>query len=82
MVKLLIEAVFVGMSLVIAGLVVTLITKRTNKKLPSTCRDWNKNYIMEITLFLIGFFLHIGFELSGVNTWYCKNGNACLSIVK
>tara|TARA_B100001094_G_C18184044_1_gene802633 strand:- start:142 stop:501 length:360 start_codon:yes stop_codon:yes gene_type:complete len=27
--------------------------------------------------FLLGFILHIICELTGVNKWYCRNGNAC-----
>lgn len=29
-------------------------------------------------LFLLGFLIHIFCEISGINTWYCKNGSACL----
>ncbi len=27
--------------------------------------------------FLLGAALHLGFELSGANRWYCVHGNAC-----
>jgi len=40
-------------------------------------KDWNKNYAMEIALFLTGVFAHLFCEFSGINRWYCKNGNAC-----
>ena len=46
--------------------------------LPPVCKDWNKNYIMEISLFLTGFLTHLAFEFMGANKWYCKYGNACL----
>ena len=45
--------------------------------LPKGCREWNKNHIMEISLFLTGFIAHIIFELFGLNNWYCKHGRAC-----
>ena len=27
--------------------------------------------------FLLGFLLHLICELTGINNWYCRNGNAC-----
>lgn len=76
MIRLLIEAVLVGIAVVLAGLVITVFSKKNQQSLPEECRNWNKNYIMEITLFLIGFMLHILFEFTGINAWYCKHGNA------
>lgn len=76
MIRLFVEAVVVGISVALAGVVVTLLGKNKQKKLPAECRNWNENYIMEITLFLIGFMLHLFFEFTGVNSWYCKHGNA------
>ena len=32
---------------------------------------------MEITLFFTGVFVHLSFELLGINRWYCKNSYAC-----
>ena len=75
--RVLLEAIFVGISVALGGLLVTALTKKTNKRLPVECRDWNKYHIMEVTLFLIGFFLHLSFEFLGINSWYCTNGNAC-----
>lgn len=34
-------------------------------------------YKMFISLFIIGFLLHIIFQFFGANKWYCKFGNAC-----
>ena len=28
-------------------------------------------------LVLMGALIHVGFELSGANAWYCKHGYAC-----
>ena len=76
--KLLIEATIVGISTVIMGSLIGYILGKFNKiKLPSVCKNWNKNHIMEISLFFTGFFLHILWEYMGLNKWYCKNGNAC-----
>lgn len=79
-VKLIIEALFVGISTVIVGFVVSQLSKlfiKNKKSLPIECKDWNKNHIMEISLFLTGVTLHLFYELVGMNNWYCKHGVAC-----
>jgi dolichol kinase len=79
MIKLLLEALIVGVVVVILGSIIgTIVGKMIGSDLPSVCKDWNKKYAMEISLFLIGFFSHILFEFTGLNKWYCKNGVACL----
>ena len=76
--RLLLEALVVGITLVITGNIVGfLVGKLFATNMPPFCEDWNKNYVMEISLFLSGAMLHLFFELIGVNRWYCKNGNAC-----
>ncbi len=76
--KLLVEASVVGVMVVVIGTLVSyFIGKFTSTDLPPVCKDWNKNYIMEITLFVIGFITHILCEYVGLNKWYCKNGVAC-----
>lgn len=78
MIKLLIEAIVVGIIVVLIGTAVTyVVSKITAVELPPTCKVWKKNYTMEIALFLTGALTHLGFELVGGNTWYCKNGSAC-----
>ena len=56
--KLFSEAIFVGISLIILGnLVGFLVGKYYIKpELPSGCSEYNKYYVMELTLFLTGFF--------------------------
>jgi hypothetical protein len=76
--RLLVEATVVGIALVIFGNIVGFVVgKLFSTDLPPLCKDWNKNYAMEISLFLSGALLHLFFELTGVNRWYCKKGNAC-----
>lgn len=76
--KLLKEAVVVGIATVVIGTLVGFVMgKLFSMNLPAICKKWNKNHIMEITLFLTGFLLHIICEYTGINKWYCKNGNAC-----
>jgi len=76
--KIGIEALVVGIMTVIAGsLVGFLIGMVMKTELPPVCKDWNKNFVMEISLFLTGVFIHLFCEFTGVNAWYCVNGAAC-----
>ncbi len=79
--KLFIEAVIVGLIIVLVGTAITfVVSKVTAVDLPPTCRVWKKNYTMEIALFLTGVLTHFAFEFVGANSWYCKNGVACKKI--
>ena len=76
--QLLVEAIFVAILTVIVGsLVGYVLGKSFSTNLPKICKSWNKNHIMEVSLFLTGFFIHLLCELTGVNKFYCKNGYAC-----
>ena len=76
--QLLKEAVFVGIGTVIIGSIVGYILgKFSSVDLPAICKKWNKNHIMEFSLFFTGFLFHIICEFSGLNKWYCKNSKAC-----
>ena len=78
MLNLLKEAAIVGILIVVVGTIVTLgFSKFTENDLPPACSEWNKNLIMEGSLFLTGFLAHIIFEKTGLNKWYCNNGIAC-----
>tara|TARA_B000000557_G_C20789575_1_gene450364 strand:+ start:242 stop:481 length:240 start_codon:yes stop_codon:yes gene_type:complete len=78
MLILLKEAIIVGIATVIIGSIVGfIIGKFFSNNLPKICKEWNKHHVMEISLFLTGFILHILCEFIGINKWYCKNGNAC-----
>lgn len=74
-VRVIIEAIVVGLLLIpftyIAGWIARSIVKKPS--LPDVCASWNKNYIMEINLFIAGFLFHIVCELVGLNKWYAKN---------
>ena len=78
---LLIEGVVVGLVTSIIGislgyLVFTIYP--LSQGLHKEYMLYNKNFILEILLFLTGFLAHISFELIGANKWYCKNGLACI----
>ena len=72
------EAFFVGVLVVIFGTLVGYGVGRVfSSKLPEVCREWNKNHVMEISLFLTGVLVHLVCEYSGLNKWYCAEGAAC-----
>jgi len=71
--KLIIETIAVGILMVVMGTVVSYVFFNQS----GSKKDWNKNHVMEIALFLTGVFAHLFCEFSGINRWYCKNGNAC-----
>lgn len=76
--RLLVEAVSVGILTVLVGSLVGFILGKTvSTNLPRLCKEWNKNHIMEMSLFLTGVAVHLLCEITGINKWYCKNGVAC-----
>jgi hypothetical protein len=77
--QLIYEAVVVGIAFVIFGNIAAFLVGPFFKvDLPEECKNWNKFYAMEITLFVAGVLGHLVFEFSGANKWYCKNGFACM----
>lgn len=76
---LLIEAGVVGLATIVVGLLVALSLKNLFKlNMPISHKNINKNN-MVMLLFITGFLIHIICEFSGLNKWYCSNGNACLN---
>ena len=55
------------MTLVVGSVVGYVIGKFAGVNLPSVCKKWNKNHIMELCLFLTGVFVYIIYEVSGLN---------------
>ena len=77
MFKLLVEAVVVGLMVLIVGSAVGYVVGRLNSvDLPKVCKKWNKNHVMEISLFFTGVVLHLLCEISGINKYYVQNGYA------
>lgn len=72
--KLLIEALVVGIAMVVVGLVVSSVIAyaKDGKVFSMKEQMW-----MGLGLLLTGVVVHLGAEWSGVNKWYCENGNAC-----
>lgn len=77
---LLLEAIFVGIITLCVGYISSFIIAGMYKQnLPEECKSWNKNYVMEKSLFLTGFLVHLICESLKINKWYCLNGVACLN---
>ena len=77
MYALLIEAFTVGGGLTILGLLVSYLYLKFNKTKNNVCLDIFNNKSLIHVLFICGFTFHLLCEFSGINKWYCKNGNAC-----
>jgi hypothetical protein len=76
--RLLIEAIVVGVITVLVSQIVTIFYTNHNE-LPEICKSWNKNYVMEKSLFFIGFVTHLLCQVVGINKWYCTHGVACVT---
>jgi hypothetical protein len=65
------EATFVGLLTALIGYVASALVKPYFKiDLPEICKSWNKKYLMEASLFVTGFLLHLFLEFTGLNKSY------------
>ena len=71
---IIIEGSIVGIATVILGTIISYLYALLKNK----DTKFIKNTGMYICLFLTGFILHVGWDIVGLNKWYCKNGYACL----
>jgi len=70
-VRIIKEATFVGVVTVIVGYIASILLKPYfGVSLPDICKTWNKKHVMEISLFMTGFVLHIIMEKTGINKKY------------
>ena len=72
MTDLIIEALAVGVGVMIIGLLLMWLAKNI---LPKT--NLNTFFAHTVMLFILGVTVHLVCEWIGVNNWYCKNGSAC-----
>lgn len=76
MLKLLIEALVVGIMTAIVGLIISTLLM-----MPSKDFSFQKYHFWPqvlLSFFITGVVIHLLCEISGINKWYCKNGNACM----
>lgn len=62
------EAFFIGIITIIIGLIIKYFINLFFKE---------NNYIFILILFITGFIIHIVCQISGINKFYCKYGQAC-----
>lgn len=71
-VQLAIEAIVVGITVIIFWLVANFIGGLLSPSFSSSV-----SLSSLVILFTTGVFSHLFFEAVGLNKWYCNNGNAC-----
>jgi|TARA_B110000977_G_scaffold154000_1_gene195662 hypothetical protein len=72
--NIIVEGFAVGISVLLLGLVVRYIIAKFENV---STNFIFKNRGMWLSLFLTGFILHVGLDLIGLNSWYCKNCAGC-----
>jgi len=51
------EAILFGIVTILLGLLFSIVFSQLKVNLPKECEEWDKNYMMEVILFAIGFSL-------------------------
>ncbi len=65
------EGIFVGILTVLIGYAASYIVKPYFKiDLPEICKSWNAKHVMEWSLFITGFLVHVFLEVTGINKSY------------
>ena len=57
------QAILFGVITVLIGLILSYVFEFLKPTLPENCNDWDRNYVMEITLFFTGFILRFLLEI-------------------
>lgn len=73
--RLLIEAIVVGVLVAIIGLFISYIVMVFNDADAAHFDHWGS---VGLSFAISGFLVHLLCEYTGLNGWYCKHGNACL----
>ena len=69
--KFSIEIVIVGIMTMVIGLIISYITMGEKAH---NFHHWNR---VALSFFLTGLIIHLLCELTKLNAWYCKYGQAC-----
>lgn len=69
------EALLVGLVTALFGIVISTLFMLPSKNF--TFKKYTFWPQVMLSFFMTGFLLHIIFEKTGANKWYCKHGNAC-----
>ena len=73
--NIIVEALIVGGVVGVFGFILSTCLMFINKDF--SLKKYNFWMWVLFSYFITGFLLHLLAELTGVNKWYCKNGNAC-----
>jgi hypothetical protein len=72
------ELLVIGIVTAITGFIIsTLMMYASDKNF--SMKEYHFWKQVFIAYFITGILLHLGFEYSGLNKYYCKYGNACLA---
>ena len=66
------EAIVFGIITIFIGFIGSFIARKI-LPIPSKTEWFNKYHIMEVSLFITGFLMHIFLEFLEINKWYCKS---------
>ena len=68
--KTFMEAIIIGLiTFTIGKIFINFTIKKSNKD--NYKDDYKNPYGLDLTFFMIGFFLHFIIEIIGINQWYC-----------
>ena len=77
--KVISETICIGLIAALIGSMSIRIILKFNKlennksiNLEKLVKEWNKNYLLEISLFFTGVLIHLTIEYIGLNKWYCE----------
>ncbi len=74
--QVLMEALICGIAVLVFGLIINWLHKSMSSS-HTGYGTGTRN--LGWLLFFTGIVVYFVMELSGANSWYCKNGNACLA---
>ena len=63
------KAIITGLVFILLGVIMSHIFKNLKPELPKECEEWNKNYVMEVSLFFTGFVFRYLLEIKTISSF-------------